>query len=276
MAWRGIARYSACFIICARYGAIGSVRRSMHRRARALCAVFLLAGCTDATAAELLVSAAASLTNAFREIGTAFETAHPGTTVAFNFAASDLLLAQIVRGAPVDVFAAADEATMDRAEQAGALRAGTRSDFAANRLVVVIPSAAPAFTTFEDLAAPRFRRIALGSPQTVPAGRYAKQALERAGVWAKLEPRLIYAGSVRQALDYVARAEVDAGFVYATDAAIMPDKVKVVLEVPTVSVRYPIAVTALTRQPEDARGFVDFVATPQMQNVLRRYGFQTP
>jgi molybdate transport system substrate-binding protein len=258
------------------YGAIGSMRRSMHRKARALCVLFLLAACTDATAAELLVSAATSLTNAFREIGTAFETTHPGTTVAFNFAASDLLLAQIVRGAPADVFAAADEATMDRAEQAGALRAGTRRDFAANRLVVVIPSAAPAFTTLEDLAAPRFRRIALGSPKTVPAGRYAKQALERAGVWAKLEPRLIYAGSVRQSLDYVARAEVDAGFVYATDAAIMPDKVKVVLEVPTVSVRYPIAVTALTRQPADARGFVDFVATPQMQNVLRRYGFQSP
>ena len=110
----------------------------------------------------------------------------------------------------------------------------------------------------------------------MPAGRYAKQALERAGLWAKLEPRLIYAGSVRQALDYVARAEVDAGFVYATDAAIMPEKVKVVLEVPTVSVRYPIAVTAWTRQPADARGFVDFVATPQMQNVLRRYGFQPP
>ena len=226
---------------------------------------FLLAACTDATAAELLVSAAASLTNAFREIGTAFEMTHPGTTVAFNFAASDLLLAQIVRGAPADVFAAADEATMDRAEQAGALRAGTRRDFAANRLVVVIPSAAPAFTTLEELAAPRFRR-----------SRYAKQALERAGLWPKLERRLIYAGSVRQALDYVARAEVDAGFVYATDAAIMPDKVQVVLEVPTVSVRYPIAVTASTRRPADARRFVDFVATPQMQNVLLRYGFQPP
>src|SRR5207253_7973538 len=117
-------------------GAAFRVRRTTGRGMRVLCIALLAAGCGVATGAEMLVSAAASLTDAFREIGRAFETTHPGTKVAFNFAASDLLLAQIIHGAPADVLAAADEITMDRAEQAGVLRAGTRQDFAANRLVI--------------------------------------------------------------------------------------------------------------------------------------------
>ncbi len=155
-----------------------------------------------------------------------------------------MLVAQIAKGAPADVFASADQEAMNRAVAAGAIVGATRRDFAANRLVVVVAAVGadrrPRWRTCVD---ERFRRIALGSPQTVPAGRYAKEALERANLFARLEPRFVFAQNVRQVLDYVAREEADAGFVYATDAAIMADKVKVAFDVATTTpVRYPIAV----------------------------------
>src|SRR5205823_1507388 len=195
----------------------------------AVCAAALaFADVPTASADELVVSAAASLTNAFRDIGRRLADDHPATRLVFNFAATDVLLAQISKGAPVDVFAAADEETMDRADREGLLLAGSRRDFAANRLVLIVPAGAPAIA---DLAAlTRLGRIAIGNPRTVPAGRYAKAALERAQVWQAVEPHAVYAVNVRQVLDYVARKEVDAGFVYATDAAMMRDKVKVALD----------------------------------------------
>ena len=229
---------------------------------------------SGALSADFVVSAAASLTNAFKEIGPLFSTANPGTHVVFNFASSDILLAQIVKGAPADVFAAADQDAMDRAERSGSLLEGSRRDFATNRLVVIVPVGAAAISALGDLTGREYARIALGSPQSVPAGRYAKGALEQAGLWDRLEPRFVYATNVRQALDYVARREAEAGFVYATDAAIFSDKVKIALDVPTtMPIRYPIAVTRATRMAPEARAFVDFLATPAAQQILTRYGF---
>jgi molybdate transport system substrate-binding protein len=240
-------------------------------------AVPLALAAFGAGAQELIVSAAASLTNAFRDIGRDFERAHPGVKVALNLAASDVLLAQIANGAPADVFASADEAAMDRAEKGNLLAPGTRRDFAANRLVVVVPGSAAAFTGLASLAGPRFRRIAVGSPQTVPAGRYAKDALESADLWTALLPRLVFTQNVRQALDYVAREEADAGFVYATDAAIMPDKVRVALDVTTaVPVRYPIAVVRGSRQATLAAAFIGYIGGAPGQQTLARFGFRAP
>ena len=239
-----------------------------------LLAFFACSASSGALSADLVVSAAASLTNAFKEIGTLFSAANPGTHVVFNFASSDILLAQIVKGAPADVFAGADEDAMDRAERSGSLLQGSRRDFLTNRLVVIVPAGATAISTLGDLAGPEYRRIAVGSPQSVPAGRYAKGALEQAGLWDRLEPRFVYATNVRQALDYVARREAEAGFVYATDAALYSDKVKIALDVPTtVPIRYPIAVTRATQMAAEARAFVDFLATPAAQQILTRYGF---
>lgn len=230
-----------------------------------------------AMAQELLVSAAASLTHAFRDVGKAFEAQHPGVTVAFNFASSDVLVTQIARGAPADAFAAADQEAMNRGEAARAILAATRRDFAANALVLVVPARGTPPAALAGLVDDRFRKIALGSPQTVPAGRYAKEALDAAGLWAPLEPRLVFAQNVRQALDYVARREAEAGFVYATDAALMPDKVKVALDVPTATpVRYPIAVVKGTKHAELAKAFVTFVASDAGQQILRKHGFRAP
>lgn len=242
---------------------------------RAACLVLLLLLSTAATAQEIVVSAAASLTNAFRDIGRAFEAQRPGAKVVLNFAASDILITQIVKGAPADVFASADQDAMNRGEDAGAIDTATRRDFAANALVLVVAAGKPAPAALAELAA--LRRVALGSPQTVPAGRYAKEALERGKAWTALEPKLVFAQNVRQVLDYVARDEADAGFVYATDAAIMPGKVKVAFDVATTTpIRYPIAVVNASKQRALAQAFVAYVASDTGQSVLRRYGFRAP
>ena len=241
---------------------------------RLLAVLLALALPLPASAAEILVSAAASLTNAFRDIGRRFEATHPGDTVVFNFAASDVLLAQIDKGAPADVFASADEETMDRAERSNRLAHGTRRDFASNRLVLVVPRGAAAIASVDALNDDRVKRVAIGSPETVPAGRYARDALQQAGAWAALQRKLVLAQNVRQVLDYVARREVEAGLVYNTDAAIMPDRVTVTATPREArQVRYPIAALAGSRQAQIAGDFVAFVAGSEGHAILEKYGF---
>ncbi len=247
-------------------------------RLRGLVVTVTALSATAVLAADLTVSAAASLTNAFTSIGATFEAAHPGTRVRLNFAASGALLQQIARGAPVDVFASADEETMNQAEQQQLVRAGSRADFAANSLVVIVPhDAATVPRTLADLAAPTIRKVAIGVPASVPAGRYAKAALTKARLWDRVEPKTIGAQSVRQALDYVARGEVEAGFVYGTDAALLGDKVRVAFTVPTEApVRCAIAVTSAAVDADAAQKFVAHVLSPPAQAVLARHGFARP
>lgn len=231
-----------------------------------------------AQAAEITVSAAASLTNAFREIAIAYEAAHPDARVLLNFGASGALLQQMAKGAPVDVFASADRQTMDAAHRQGLLAAGTSRTFARNALVLITPVGGPrALRRIEDLTRPELGRIAIGNPASVPAGRYARHALEHAKLWDRVREKTITTQNVRQSLDYVARGEVDAGFVYATDAAVMKDRVAVAFTVRTEEpVLYPIAVTAGSAKRDEARRFVDFVTSPDGQAVLARHGFQQP
>ena len=231
-----------------------------------------------ANAADLTISAAASLTNAFKELGPAFEAQNAGTAVIFNFAASDALLAQIAKGAPADVFASADQEAMDKADAQKLLVAGSRRNVVSNSLVMIVPSdstlglKAPA-----DLQKPEVKRIAVGNPASVPVGRYTKGSLEAAKLWAVVEPKVVMAQSVRQALDYVARGEVEAGFVYSTDAAIMKDKVKVVATIPTeTAITYPVAAVNASPNPEAARKWLAFLMTPAAQTVLARHGFGKP
>nr|WP_297531807.1 molybdate ABC transporter substrate-binding protein [uncultured Roseateles sp.] len=246
------------------------------RRAAVLTLALMAAGL--AQAAEVTVSAAASLTNAFKELAPAFEAAHPGTKVQLNFAASDALLAQIAKGAPVDVFASADQETMDKAQQQKLLVDGTRRNFVSNALVVITPAEhGVALKSLADLQQPIVKRIAIGKPEGVPAGRYAKGALEKARLWTALEPKAVYAQNVRQALDYVSRGETEAGFVYATDAFVLKDKVRILFSVPTgTPIAYPIAVTNGGSNVDGGKQFLDFVASAAGQAVLARYGFQKP
>lgn len=241
-------------------------------------AIALLLGGTLAQAQELVVSAAASLTNAFQSIGAAFEKACPGARVTFNFAASGPLLAQIRQGAPVDVFASADQDTMDRAAREALLAAGTRADFARNSLVLIVPASATRTPgALADLAGPGYARIATGTPASVPAGRYAAQAVQQAGLGAALASRWIQGESVRQVLNYVARGEVDAGFVYRTDALIERDKTRIALTVPTATpVSYPIARVAGGRDDALADAFIAFVRGADGQRILEGFGFSRP
>ena len=245
---------------------------------RGLAGLALSVASVGVFAADLTVSAAASLTNAFNEIGPAFEAANPGTKVQFNFAASGALLQQIAKGAPVDVFASADQETMTQAEQQRLVKPATRANFVSNSLVVIVPQdAASVPKTLADLNVPAVKRVAIGVPASVPVGRYAKAVLERANLWPAIEAKMIGAQSVRQALDYVARGEVDAGFVYGTDAAVMPGKVKIAFTVPTdAPLLYPIAPIAASGNSAAAQKFVAYVTSPEGQAVLAKYGFGKP
>lgn len=250
----------------------------LRRLSKSLVAVSALAASAQLAAAEITVSAAASLTDAFKEVSAAYEARHPADKVRLNFAASGTLLQQIAKGAPVDVFASADLATMDKAQEQNLITVAQRRNFARNTLVLVTPKGAtvrPA--SLADLGQASVRRIAIGNPASVPVGRYTQQALNKANLWSAYEPKLINAQSVRQVLDYVARGEVDVGFVYATDAAIMKDKVDVTYTVPLDEpVTYPLAPVAASANPASALAFVDFVTGPEGQAILSRYGFSKP
>lgn len=241
-------------------------------------AILLSAALTPVWAADLTVSAAASLSNAFKEIGAAYEKLHTGDKVQFNFAASDPLVQQIAKGAPVDVFASADQDAMDKAESLKLLAAGSRRNFASNTLVLIKPGDSKlALGGVRDLGQAAVQRITIGNPASVPVGRYTQHAMEQAGLWNRISTKLIYGSSVRQCLDYVARGEVDAGFVYATDAALFKDRVQVVATVPTETpVTYPIAVIAGSTQMQAARQFAEYVQSAAGQAILARYGFGRP
>ena len=249
--------------------------QAISRLAATLC---LAAIANGAVAADITVSAAASLTNAFKEAAQAFEKDHPGDKVLLNFAASDALVQQIAKGAPVDVFASADQEAMDKADAQKLLLAGSRKNFASNSVVLIAPAAGTLnLKGLSDLQLPAVARVTLGNPASVPIGRYAKQALEQAKLWAAVEPKAIYATSVRQSLDYVARGEVDAGFVYATDVAVQKDKVRVIATVPTETpVSYPVAVIAAGPQAAQGGKFVAFLLAPAGQAILAKYGFGHP
>lgn len=243
-----------------------------------MAALLMLMAVPATHAEELLVSAAASLSNAFKELGGAFEAQHPAIQVRFNFAASDLLVQQIANGAPVDVLASADQESMDKAATQQLLVTDSRRNFVSNTLVVIVPADSRyGMSQLGDLTQPTFQRITLGNPASVPAGRYAKQALEAAGVWRAIEGKLILAQNVRQSLDYVARGEVDVGLVYGTDALVQAGKVRVLLPVVTASpIRYPIAVTRVSTHVDAAEKFIAWTRSEAGWAILQKYGFLQP
>lgn len=251
-------------------------KSSVRRQAMLASALFAFSAVSfTVTATELMVSAAASLRNAFTEIGSAFEKHYPDTKVVNSFAASDVLLQQIVNGAPVDVFASADQKAMDKAQDAKTILPTTRHDFVQNSLVLIVPKDNPKkITDVIDLNSAEVTRVAFGNPDSVPAGRYTQAALEKVGQWGIIEQRKIVGQNVRQVLEYVSRGEVDAGFVFATDAAMMKDRVNVIKIIETVTpVTYPIAVVKRDKANTKAQAYIDFVLSDEGQEVLAKHGF---
>lgn len=243
-----------------------------------LSAALLVTAASSAMAGEVVVSAAASLTNAFKDAAQSYEAQYPGSKVSLNFAASGVLLQQIVKGAPVDVFASADQETMDQAQKQGLVLPADRLDFVSNSLVLIVPSDSKlAIKGLNDLAGKSVTRVAIANPASVPVGRYSEGALKKVNLWDSVQPKAISTQNVRQSLDYVARGEVDAGFVYGTDAAIMKDKVKVVYEVPLEApVLYPIAAIKGSTNAAEAKRFISYLQTAPAQAILAKYGFKKP
>ena len=225
--------------------------------------------------APITVSAAVSLTDALTAVAREYATREHGD-VRFNFAASNVLARQITSGAPVDVFISADEDQMNIVATAGMVAPDTRVDLLANQLVIVVPSDRPrTFTSVRDLADPAFKRIALGDPAAVPAGVYAREYLEKEGLWGAIAPRVVAAVSVRAALSAVEAGAADAAIVYRTDAR-MSLRASLAWVVPAAAgprIRYPAAVMETSTRPDQARRFVDFLRSAAASPIFERFGF---
>jgi molybdate transport system substrate-binding protein len=237
-----------------------------------------LTGPSPAHAQPITVAAASSLDEAMHEVARAFEAARPGVTVQLQVAASGVLLQQIAGGMPADVFASADADTLARGIQRRLLDADAQREFATNTLVLIVPTDRNSpVSRLQDLARPEVRRIAMGRSATVPAGRYARQAVDALRLWPALQQKVVAGDSARAVLQAVAGGEVDAGFVYGTDAALAGRRVRVVqtLEVQS-PIRYPATVVAGSREPALAREFVLFLNQPAARAIFTRHGFGAP
>ncbi|MCZ7526719.1 MAG: molybdate ABC transporter substrate-binding protein [Acidimicrobiia bacterium] len=234
------------------------------------------AGATEAEAGTvtggITVLAAASLTEAFTELGERFESAHPAASVTLSFAASSAIVAQIQEGAPADVFASADEANMGKVVESGDVR-GEPVVFAANALQIAVESGNPkGIRALGDLAADG--TVVVLCESQVPCGRLADQVLASAGVSVTPASR---EANVKAALGKVELGEADAALVYATDVLASDDVEGV--EIPedvNLATRYPVAVLEGAGNPEGARAFVELLTSDDGQDVLRRHGFAGP
>jgi molybdate transport system substrate-binding protein len=242
-------------------------------------AALLLAACggdntssggSSGSADEITVFAAASLTAAFTDIGQRFTAANGGAKVTFNFAGSQALATQIRQGAPADVFASADIPNMDKVKDL----VGTPQSFASNRLQMVVEKGNPKHVKgLHDLASSDLKVVL--AAEEVPAGKYARQVLDRAGV--RLRP-VSEEDNVKAVVAKVSLGEADAGIVYVTDVAAGGDKVEGV-DIPegqNLTATYPIATVKAGKAPDRAQAFMDLVLSAEGQQVLKQYGFLPP
>ncbi|QIZ70042.1 molybdate ABC transporter substrate-binding protein [Oxynema aestuarii] len=224
---------------------------------------------------EITVSAAISLTDAMQDIQAAYTAIAPDTTLTYNFAASGTLQRQIEQGAPVDVFLSAGVKQMDALDDRGLLVRGTRRDLLQNRIVAIAPSGTEAIADFRDLQKPEIKRIAIGEPETVPAGQYARELLLNLDIFEQIKPKIIFARNVRQVLTLVETGNVEAGIVYQTDALHSP-RVEVEAIAPEglhSRIIYPVAAIENRPNLETARGFVDFLESDRAREIFKTYGF---
>jgi molybdate transport system substrate-binding protein len=219
------------------------------------------------------VFAAASASNAICDIKQQF-TAATGINVQSSFGSSATLAKQIINGADADVFLSADVKWADDLSQKGLV--AKKQNLLGNRLVIVVPNDSKLnVKKAKDLASKQILHIAMGEPKSVPAGKYAKKALEKLGLWEKVQAKIAAADDVRNALTYVETGAAEAGIVYATDA-VVSKKVRVVVEIPeslTGPVRYPIVLLKRDKNTAAVESFYKFLSSPESLKVFRKYGF---
>ena len=246
----------------------------------AVLVIFVLCLPAVARAQEMTFSVAISMKEAVETLGRQFIQSHSGVTLRYNFGSSGELQKQIEAGAPVDVFISAAQRQMEELQQKGLIDAATRRVFARNVLAVIKPAGSTLdISKPADLAGSKVQRIVIGNPKTVPVGKYAEESLKNLRLWDQLQPKLVLAENVRQALDYVARGEVEVGFVYTTDVAVRSSQVVEAFRPAEDTYRpvtYPAAVIKASKQPALAKAFVDLLVSRDGQAALSRLGFQPP
>lgn len=227
---------------------------------------------------EITISAASSLTDVLKELGTTFKQ-KTGIKAVFNFGSSGSLYQQIEKGAPVDVFISADQDIVDKGIKAEVLESSTKTILLKNTLVLIQPKTSELkIKKLEDLQLPEVKKIAIGNPSSVPAGKYAEEVLIKNNLNISLKEKFIPSENVRQVLDYVGREEVEAGFVYVTDATIAESKVKIAL---TLSghkpILYPGILVTGTKNSEEAKSFLEFLKkSPEAKETFLKYKFILP
>jgi molybdate transport system substrate-binding protein len=241
-------------------------------------------GTSDELSGELIVFAAASLTDVFGEIATAFQAQHPDTTIVYNFAGSQQLAQQLGQGAPADIFASANGTQMNVAIEAGRVVSGTQRTFVRNRLVVIYPADNPAgITTLQDLATPGL--ILVLAAAEVPVGAYSSDFFNKASVTVEfgnayresvLSNVVSYEENVRSVLSKVVLGEADAGIVYSSDvfgdSAEQVGQIEIPDELNTVA-SYPIATVEDSANPAAAQAFMEYLLGAEGQTLLAAYGF---
>ena len=226
---------------------------------------------------SILVAAAASLKNAYEDkLIPMFEEQYPGVTVEGTYDSSGKLQTQIEEGLEADVFMSAATKQMKALDEEGMIASDTIVNLLENKIVLIVPAGSDSkIDSFEKIG--DAASIALGDPESVPAGQYAKEALTNLNVWDSIQDKVSFGTNVTEVLNQVAAASADAGIVYATDAASMADQVTVVAEAPEGSLEknviYPVAVVKATTHEDAAKAFVDFLQTPEAIAVFESYGF---
>ncbi|HEY9649786.1 MAG TPA: molybdate ABC transporter substrate-binding protein [Coleofasciculaceae cyanobacterium] len=224
---------------------------------------------------NLTISAAASLKDALQSIQPVYTQQKPNVTLTYNFGASGALQQQIEQGAPVDVFISAAEKQMNALQGKNLLLTDTRNNLLKNTVVLIVPKNSTGISDFKDLSSDKVRKIAIGDPQSVPAGQYGKEVLSSLKLFDPVKTKLVFAKDVRQVLSYVETGNTSAGLVYGTDAKIS-DKVRVVATAPEDShspIIYPVAVLKRSKNPEAAKEFVQFLSSEPAKGVFEQYGF---
>lgn len=233
--------------------------------------------CARLAAGEVTVFAAASLSDALRELATAYEKSS-GDTLRLNLGASSLLARQIKEGARADLFFSADEAKMDELAKAGLIDPSTRRSLLSNTLVIVVAADDPRqLTSALDLATATVRRLAVAEPSTVPAGIYAREYLQHQKLWETVRAKVVPTENVRAVLAAVESGNVDAGIVYKTDALISR-RVRTTFEVPRGDgprISYPVAMITGGPNPPGAARFLAMLMSPGGKSVFAKYGFIT-
>jgi molybdate transport system substrate-binding protein len=236
---------------------------------------FLILSGASARADDILVSAAASLTDVLKEISSGFQS-RSKHTVKFNFGPSSGLARQIEEGAPADIFFSADLPQMETLDKNGRLERGTRKNLLSNQLVIIVPAGSNlTISSSKDLLKPDVRRIALAEPTTVPVGVYTAKYLTDKGLWDKVKPKVVPVQDVRATLASVESGNVEAGFVYKTDATVSK-KVKIVYEVPIdkgPKITYPVAIVKESKRKDAARDFMNCIQSPAGKDAFKKYGF---